>query len=309
MSFDLIQWVKEFFYWPAKGAVEGTVQVVFLSPYFILVVICILILEKVIPANRDQKMISVSFLQDAVWFFLEAIFQAVIVVAYAGFLKSVYDHHLGHLTIATIGQWPYGLRFAWGLLLGDLLAWSHHYLKHKVPWFWHFHTVHHSQKELNMFTDFRYHFVEYLISRTVVVIPMLIAAVDFPTIAWFIILKDWYTRLYHSNIKTNFGVLRYVLVNPQSHRIHHSILPQHQDRNFAVLFSFWDFLFKTQYLKFDEYPESGIKDTTFPYEQSARGLSLLITPLRQLIYPFVAIARGIKRHPSPDEESTRPTKD
>jgi sterol desaturase/sphingolipid hydroxylase (fatty acid hydroxylase superfamily) len=51
-----------------------------------------------------------------------------------------------------------------------------------------------------------------------------------------------------------FGdLVRYVLVTPQFHRVHHSIEPRHRDRNFGLTFSIWDHLFGTQYRGYDEY--------------------------------------------------------
>ncbi len=79
--------------------------------------------------------------------------------------------------------------------------WAQHRVNHIVPWFWQFHTVHHSQKEISFFTDFRYHALEYVV-RTV----------------YFSIVRRWYTRFYHANIKTDLGPLRYVVVTPSALR-------------------------------------------------------------------------------------------
>jgi sterol desaturase/sphingolipid hydroxylase (fatty acid hydroxylase superfamily) len=129
--------------------------------------------------------------------------------------------------------------------------------------------VHHSQKELNFFTDFRYHVVEYVVRHTFLVIPFLVLAVEAPTIILFAIFQRWYTRVYHGNIRTNLGPLRYLLVTPQSHRVHHSIEGRHRDRNFGSLFSIWDRLFGTQYRRYDEYPDTGIEDAAFPSKEAA----------------------------------------
>ena len=156
--------------------------------------------------------------------------------------------------------------------------------------------LHHSQKEVNFFTDFRYHIVEYIIQEAVLVIPFLILKVDVPVIIAFAIFQRWYTRFYHGNIRMNLGLLRYVLVTPQSHRVHHSIEKRHQDKNFGSLFSIWDFVFKTQYTGFDEYPLSGITDSDFPHEKQKNILSLLLTPFAQMAYPFCKIGRQVKQY-------------
>lgn len=53
-------------------------------------------------------------------------------------------------------------------------------------------------------------------------IPFLMLKVSPPTIVLYAIFRRWYTRFYHANMRTDVGPLRYILVTPQSHRIHHS---------------------------------------------------------------------------------------
>jgi hypothetical protein len=77
-----------------------------------------------------------------------------------------------------------------------------HFFNHHVSLFWPFHAVHHSQKHLSFFTDFRYHIVEYIVRHTVLVIPFLIFQINTPTIVVFAVFKRWYTRFYHGNIRT-----------------------------------------------------------------------------------------------------------
>lgn len=132
--------------------------------------------------------------------------------------------------------------------------------------------------------------VEYVIRHTWLVIPFLILQVNTPTIVLWAIFSRWYSHIYHGNIRTNLGPLRYVLVTPQSHRVHHSIQPLHRDTNFGSIFSFWDRLFGTQYRGYDEYPETGIDDEAFPHETRTR-LATLVGPLIQMAYPFRELQR------------------
>jgi len=120
----------------------------------------------------------------------------------------------------------------------------------------------------------------------------MIFANETPQIAAFNLFTTWHSRFYHANIKTNMGFLRYIFVTPQSHRIHHSIQRHHRDKNFAVIFSFWDRLFGTQVKSYEEYPETGIQETEFPFEKKNSVSSWIITPLKQLLYPFGAIAQS-----------------
>ena len=266
-----------------------------LSPFFYAGIVIILTLERLFPVDPSQKLVSVSFVQDLVWMVLEVGLKFTVIVTYVYMLESLYQTHLSFLRVDTVGQLSPVLRFVWAILFSDFLHWLHHWVRHKVPWFWYFHTIHHSQRQLNMFTDFRYHVVEYLVSNTIRITALFIFIVDVPSIVLFALFQDWHTRLYHGNIKTNLGILRYVLVTPQSHRIHHSIETRHFDTNFGVLFSIWDRMFGTQYRHYSEYPATGIPDPMFPYETTMQGYSLILTPLAQLLYPFRLIGHNLAR--------------
>ena len=282
---------KQLIYWPILGLIYQTI----LNPIFYGFIPLIFALEHFFPADPKQKIFNVVFAQDIIWFILEAFLRASILVTYVSFLSVLFQKYLGFLTIQAISQWPEVTRFIWGILLSDFVKWAHHYLRHKVLVFWEFHKIHHSQRELNVFTDMRYHIVEYVIAETIKIFVMLMLAVNIPDIVAWGIFQMWYTRFYHGNIKTNLGPLRYILVTPQSHRIHHSIESRHQDKNFGVVFSIWDYIFKTQYKGYDEYPQTGIDDQNFPHEMSMKWRDLIKTPFVQLAYPFQAIAKNFKR--------------
>jgi sterol desaturase/sphingolipid hydroxylase (fatty acid hydroxylase superfamily) len=182
-----------------------------------------------------------------------------------------------------------------GLVVSDFLYYFQHVLNHKVPWFWYLHMVHHSQKELNFFTDFRYHVLEYVVRNTVLTIPFLILGFEAPTVIVLAFFVKWYGRFCHGNVRTNLGWLRYVFVTPQSHRVHHSREEKHVDMNCASIFSLWDFAFGTQYKGWNEYPDTGIVgELEFPHESKLRVSSLLIKPLQQMWHPLKLMGRDVK---------------
>ena len=170
--------------------------------------------------------------------------------------------------------------------------WLQHWVNHKVPWFWEFHAVHHSQPELNFFTDYRYHVVEYFVRHTILSIPFSVLTFDTPTIVIVSLMTGWCSKFYHGNIRANLGLLKYLLVTPQSHRVHHSKENKHRDKNFGSILSVWDYLFGTQYRDYDEYPDTGIRDDAFPMEGARQWSDLLVTPIIQMAYPFRKILGG-----------------
>lgn len=263
----------------------------FLNPWFYGVFGLILLLEHLIPAKEGQKSWSLGLRHDLLWIPLKMVFHASLLPLYLVLLQFLYDRYLGFFTIQGISDWPWLGRVLLGLLVGDFLFWVTHVVRHHVPSLWYFHAVHHSQKELNFFTEYRVHPVDDLFVFTIGVIPFFMVQESIITVVAIVWIRHWHTRLYHSNIRSNFGILRYLLVTPQSHRVHHSIEPRHFDKNFGLTFSIWDYLFGTQYRRYDEYPDTGIDDDSFPYEQGEVRLSMLGTLTSQFLYPFRALFR------------------
>jgi sterol desaturase/sphingolipid hydroxylase (fatty acid hydroxylase superfamily) len=268
---------------------------VYLSPWLYLLMAVVFLAERVIPADRRQRVFSVGLIQDFLgWFCLGAVARVALVGLFVSGLYWVCERYLAGLRIQAVALWPTALAAALAVLVGDLLNWLHHYIRHKVGVFWLFHTIHHSQKQMNMFTDLRVHLVEYVVTKPITVFPLFVLGLDMELAFWLTLVLESYTRIYHGNLRTDYGPLRYVLVTPQSHRIHHSAEPRHADRNFAVLFSFWDRLFGTQWTRYDEYPRTGVQDAGFPHERSVSGLGVVTNYLRQLAYPFVVIGSRIR---------------
>ena len=259
-----------------------------LSWYFYALIGLILLLEWAKPVYAKSSVFSVSFFHDFLWFLLNALFMGILIPIYQGLLARFYHSSLGFMRVDMIEAWPVAGQVLVAVFVADFIQWFHHLLRHKVILFWYFHTVHHSQRDMNLFTDLRVHPVERLIEASVALIPFLSLRTDVALASlsgWFL-FGSWYARFYHSNIKTNLGILRYILVTPQSHRIHHSRKMEHQDKNFGAIFSIWDHLFGTQYRKYDEYPETGLEDPGYLQETELgwrrTGGKLVV----QLLCPF-----------------------
>jgi sterol desaturase/sphingolipid hydroxylase (fatty acid hydroxylase superfamily) len=276
-------WNKQLYYRFLYLPLYDVFQYTICSYAFWGVLLITLLLERIIPAAPKQKLLSVSFAHDLVWFAYQPLLHALIVGTYVAFVTNMYKSHLSQFTFSMHGV-PGWARAVIALLLVDLGYWIQHYFNHKIPFLWKLHAVHHSQKELNFFTDYRYHPLEYIVRHTFITIPFLVLNVDPPVIVAISVFRSWYSRFYHGNIRTNLGPLKYILVTPQSHRVHHSLETQHWDKNFGALFSFWDFLIGTQYKGFEEYPATGIPDKAFPHEQKIEVKSLLLTPWSQMVH-------------------------
>lgn len=132
----------------------------------------------------------------------------------------------------------------------DCLGYWYHRLSHTIPALWNLHHVHHSAPEFNIVSSFRSHPVETIVSRTFVAIPT--TALFIPdtsslgagVLAYFALTK-LLNLLQHSEIKSALGWAGKLVVSPAHHRIHHSINPDHFDRNFGNSLIIWDKLFGT----------------------------------------------------------------
>jgi sterol desaturase/sphingolipid hydroxylase (fatty acid hydroxylase superfamily) len=276
----------------AYGTLHRTlIAEILLNPWFYAVFGLVLLLERLVPAKEGQGSLSKGFRYDLVWVVFKLGVYAWALPLYITLLRFLYGRYLGFLTIDSVVHWPWLGRLVLALLFSDFLFYLSHVVRHKVEFLWYFHAVHHSQRELNFFTEYRVHPIDDVFIYTIGFIPLFMVEPSFVTVVAIVWIRHWHTRMYHSNIRSNFGLLRYILVTPQSHRVHHSIELGHRDTNFGLTFSLWDHLFGTQYRGYDEYPDTGIDDPDFPFEQDPGRLGYLGSLFGQFLYPFRAILR------------------
>jgi sterol desaturase/sphingolipid hydroxylase (fatty acid hydroxylase superfamily) len=254
----------------------------------------ILLLERLWPASQSQSRFSSGLLVDFLWFCFSPVFLVVFIMPIEDTLRWFEDNYLGLKALLPIGSLPLVAQIAIVVVLSDFLLWVAHVVRHKSSFVWEFHKIHHSQMELNYFSAARIHPVDGLTINLVNFLPftLLDANIVVPAfIGWKIFVHIW-AMFTHSNIRMNLGPLKYILVTPQSHRIHHSNLPEHRDKNFANMFAIWDFMFGTQCRDFDIYPETGIEDQNVPRPARASLPAALAALGRMLVYPLTSLRRS-----------------
>ncbi|HME22585.1 MAG TPA: sterol desaturase family protein [Acetobacteraceae bacterium] len=170
-------------------------------------------------------------------------------------------------------------------LIIDFFQYWWHRAQHWVPVLWDQHAVHHSEEAMNVTTATRHHWSEFVFQAFVISLPVGFLFKITPAGAGIVATAFGSWQFFvHSNMRLNLGPVTRVLAGPQIHRIHHSRLPQHLDRNFAAYFPIWDMLFGTYYHPAPgEFPPTGISGTRI---ESVWGLS---------IYPFVRWSHRIGR--------------
>lgn len=262
-----------------------------LSPWFYLGVPSLLVVERIWPVQRNQKSLGANTRIDLFYTIIMIPFYGLIAPLFYGFLRQIYEQYFWFINLSSEALYPYQLEILIGYLVIDFHGWLHHYVRHKVPVFWEFHTIHHSQPRMNPFTNERVHPFDWFSANVIKFLPAFFFSDALNVGLAYVIIHQFLDRFTHSNIRTNLGPLKYVLVTPQSHRVHHSNLPEHFDRNFGVSLSIWDYLFRTQHRNYEDYPETGIPDPNFPVEKaSGENLSsILRIYLAQIIYPFKVV--------------------
>jgi sterol desaturase/sphingolipid hydroxylase (fatty acid hydroxylase superfamily) len=145
-----------------------------------------------------------------------------------------------------------GLRLSVAAVLGflvlDLVIYAQHYLFHHVPVLWRLHRMHHADLELDATTGLRFHPFEILLSMLIKI--AVIVALGIPAVAVLIfeVVLNATSMFNHANVAMPVWLdrlVRWVVVTPDMHRVHHSILRRETDSNFGFNLPWWDRLFGT----------------------------------------------------------------
>ncbi|MAE64672.1 MAG: hypothetical protein CMJ18_10440 [Phycisphaeraceae bacterium] len=148
------------------------------------------------------------------------------------------------------------------LLMFDFFYYWYHRAQHQFSWLWQIHELHHADRELNVTSSTRTYWLERPVQHLVVLLPAQFIVGKHANAMWIASLVLTSFLLFtHTNIRRHLGPLTRYLCGPHVHRIHHSRLRRHQDRNFAQIFTFYDVIFRTYYHPArDEFPETGTQD-------------------------------------------------
>lgn len=143
---------------------------------------------------------------------------------------------------------PPFIKTAVAFLIMDYTNYLWHILNHKIPLLWRFHLVHHSDRDLDITTAFRFHFGELVGSVFYRGAFVFLSGATPLNVLLYEVLFEAATQFHHSNRKLPFKLeklLNRIIVTPRMHGIHHSEVRKETDSNYSVIFSFWDRLHST----------------------------------------------------------------
>jgi len=245
-------------------------------------------LEVLIPWRKEQKPLRQGFWLDSFYivfnFFLFSLigYNALSNVAVELFNDFLASFGINNLVAFRIEQLPAWTQLLVMFILADFIQWNVHRQLHRRTWLWEFHKVHHSVKQMGFAAQFRFHFMETIIYKSVQYIPLAMIGFgiqEFFVVHMFAVLVG---HLNHANLGWSYGPLGYIFNNPRMHIWHHSRkLPENRPygMNFGLSLSIWDYLFGTAYIPSDgkdiiigfhgdeDFPETFKDQTLYPFKR------------------------------------------
>ena len=187
----------------------------------------------------------------------------------------------GLLNLVSLPSW---IEVVLAVLVLDLAIYSQHVLFHYVPVLWRVHRMHHADLDIDVTTGTRFHPVEVFLSFGIKFVTVVAIGASSFSILIFEVLLNATSLFNHSNLRLApmlERMLRWFVVTPDMHRVHHSIVRRETNSNFGFNLPWWDRLFRT----YRPQPEAGHDGMTIGIDQfrSPKELRLdrmLTQPLR-----------------------------
>lgn len=189
-------------------------------------------------------------------------------------------HHWGLLNNHPISRW---LALAATVILFDLAIYLQHVMFHAVPALWRVHRMHHADLDFDVTTGIRFHPIEVLLSMLIKFGLVVTLGAPAAGVLIFEIALNATSMFNHGNIRLPLGLdryLRWFVVTPDMHRVHHSIAVEETNSNFGFNLSCWDRLLGT----YRDQPAAGHDAMTIGIEQFRNGRELWLD--RMLLQPF-----------------------
>ena len=242
----------------------------------IIISLIVFLLEIVFPWRKNQPLIRKDFWLDIFYMFFNFfILNLIILIALSNVTSQLLNDVLSNfnlqlisLQIIDISKYPKIISLLVFFIISDFIQWNTHRTLHRIPFLWNFHKTHHSVKQMGFAAHLRYHWMEPIIYKSMLYIPLALiggfSVQDVFIVHFFTITIG---HLNHANLGWDYGIFKYILNNPKMHIWHHTKnMPVKYGSNYAISLSIWDYIFKTNYVPSDGRDnELGFKnDENFP---------------------------------------------
>lgn len=196
-------------------------------------------------------------------------------------------------------DWPCWLEVLLAVLAFDLAIYLQHVMFHAVPALWRLHMVHHADLDFDVTTGLRFHTLEILLSALIKLAVVLVIGPAALAVVIFEVLLNATSMFNHSNVRMPLWLdrgLRWVVVTPDMHRVHHSVIRRETNSNFGFNLPWWDFLLGT----YRDQPQDGHTGMTIGLthirdERQADRLPRMLTMPFQSLIGVYAINRDTEQ--------------
>ena len=143
---------------------------------------------------------------------------------------------------------PFWLALPVALISMDLVIWLQHVMVHAVPALWRLHRVHHADLDYDLTTGARFHPIEIILSMLIKFAAIMVLGPPVVAVILFEVILNGMAMFNHGNVRLPLALdqgLRWLVVTPDMHRVHHSVEDDEANSNFGFNLSCWDRLFGT----------------------------------------------------------------
>jgi len=222
---------------------------------FFIGIFCVVALWEVVSQKRPltaprwirwYSNISIVFLNT---FILRLIFPVLVV----GFAAIAQQKGWGILNMVGL---PGIVEFIIAIVLLDLIIYAQHAAFHRYRFLWIFHKMHHADLDLDVTSGSRFHTLEIIISIFIKYAAVFLIGPSPATVVVFEIILNGMAMFNHGNLHIPTSLdrfLRYMIVTPDFHGVHHSVIRAETNSNYGFNLSIWDRIFKT----YNAQPEKG----------------------------------------------------
>jgi len=143
---------------------------------------------------------------------------------------------------------PWWLTVVGSVIAMDFFIWLQHVMVHAIPLLWRLHRVHHADLDYDVTTGARFHTLEILLSMGIKFAVIVLLGPPVVAVVLFEIILNATAMFNHANVRLPAAVdsiLRWVVVTPDMHRVHHSVEDDETNSNFGFNLPWWDRLFGT----------------------------------------------------------------
>lgn len=267
---------NEIFYWNWDNYFYG----------LIAISLGVWLLEIIFPWRKNQAVFRKDFWLDLFYLFFNFfLLNLILVIALSNITEQIINDfllffglELTSIQLFSISKFPQAIALFLFFIVSDFIQWNVHRLLHTIPFLWKIHKTHHSVKEMGFAAHFRYNWMEPLVYKVLLYIPIiLIGGVNLKDVFIIHFISIAIGHLNHANIGWDYGFLKYIFNNPKMHIWHHSKkIPNKNGVNFGISLSIWDYIFRTNYIPSDgrdielgfndddKFPEDFVKQELFP---------------------------------------------